>query len=56
MIYHTGNLANDRVKDSALDATAKKVLERFEAGEIHLVQKRTGPGLFEYHMTERPRR
>jgi hypothetical protein len=48
VVYHTGVLAIDRKKDAALDARARGLLDRAEAGQVVLYQRRIGPGKFEY--------
>ena len=42
IVYHEGNLANDRHDDPSLDAKAKYWMAEQEAGNAALVQQRTG--------------
>jgi hypothetical protein len=48
IVYHTGFLAIDRQRDKAVDDRASSLLRQAEAGEVELMQRRTGRGRFEY--------
>jgi hypothetical protein len=46
--YHVGFLAVEREHDRGLDGLAKLLLDQFERGKVYLVQKKLGPGKWEY--------
>jgi hypothetical protein len=39
IVYHTGNLAADRLRDDTVNAKAVEAMERWRAGHVHLVQR-----------------
>lgn len=52
VVYHVGSLATDRETDQDLDRRATALMQRAEAGEIVLCQRRLGAGQYEYRMAE----
>lgn len=46
--YHEGDLASDRAGDPALDLAATAWLALADAGQVRLLQRRVGPGVWVY--------
>jgi hypothetical protein len=48
ILYHVGFLMCDREGNCPADALGHKMWSRYEKGEVHLVQRRRGLGVWEY--------
>ena len=48
-MYHVGFLYEDRPKSKRLNALAHTVYAEYKAGHCTLVQRRLGPGKYEYY-------
>jgi hypothetical protein len=59
LCYHAGYLPRDKHWDlsrpSKIASVAAAALKAFHAGRVHLVQRRIGPGVFQYLAEKRPR-
>ena len=51
VIYHTGDLAMDRLGDPVLDGIAVAAMRLSDAGRVALTQRRVSPGVYEYVAT-----
>lgn len=46
--YWTGLLARDRLKRVGLGEMADKMMRLYERGDVHLVQRKVGPNVYDY--------
>lgn len=53
IMYHVGYLPVDRLKDERLSEMATDLYTRARAGDLFLVQGKSGPGKYAYYVVKR---